>query len=99
MRTPWICLIAGLVGASTSASGQPLAIERVEAMMIAADGHAIPINEERLQVTVDGQHATTTMLQVYTNSGGQIEGRYRLRPGSGSRVEGFAYWNGETKIV
>src|SRR6185503_9919800 len=48
----------------------------------------------------DGQHATTTLLQVYQNNApGQVEGRYTLRAGTGSHVEGFAYWNGETKIV
>ena len=32
--------------------------------------------------TIDGEHATTTLLQVYqNNTGAQIEGRYRLRPG------------------
>ena len=64
------------------------------------DRTGIPLAEERLHVTIDGQHATTTMLQVYENqSEAQIEGRYTLRPGSGSHVEGFAYWNGEQKIV
>jgi Ca-activated chloride channel family protein len=58
------------------------------------------MGEERLNVTIDGQHATSTLLQVYENtSGAVIEGRYQLRPGTGSHVEGFAYWNGEQKIV
>src|SRR6185295_18953409 len=61
---------------------------------------ALPLTEERLQVTIDGQRATTTLLQVWRNNTAlQIEGQYRLHPGSGSRVEGFAYWNGEAKIV
>ena len=73
-------------------------------MMIAGSrpelAQPMPLIEERLQVMIDGQHATTTLLQVYqNNTAGQVEGRYRLQPGSGSRVEGFAYWNGESKIV
>ncbi|HEU0031477.1 MAG TPA: VIT and VWA domain-containing protein [Kofleriaceae bacterium] len=80
--------------------------DRLEAMMIASgtgprgEPLTIPLVEERLNVTIDHQMARTTLLQVYRhNNAGQIEGRYQLRPGSGSRVEGFAYWNGEQKIV
>jgi Ca-activated chloride channel family protein len=40
------------------------------------------------------------MHQTYfNNSNGRIEGNYELRPGSGAHVDGFAYWNGEQKIV
>ena len=60
----------------------------------------IPLTEERLAVTIDGQHATTTLVQVFQHDNASpIEGQYRLRPGLGSKVEGFAYWNGEQKIV
>src|SRR5688500_12608776 len=83
------------------AYAQPIATERLEAVMIAAsDGTAMPMGEERLTVRIDGQHATPTLLQVYENTGSAvIEGRYQLRAGTGSHVEGFAYWNGEQKIV
>jgi len=85
------------------ASAQPIASDRLEASMIIAGGprrEAIPLVEERLQVTIDGQHATTTLLQAYQHANASpIEGQYKLRPGSGSKVEGFAYWNGEQKIV
>lgn len=75
---------------ATSARGEPTA----------ADPGPLPLVEERLQVTIDGQFATTTLWQAYLNkTGGQLEGRYRLQPGLGSHVEGFAYWNGEQKIV
>jgi len=103
MGTRYVCATALLVGIfATPARAQPIAVDRLEAIMIAGDGtqQAIPLVEERLAVTVDGQHATTTLTQVYQHgNGAQIEGRYRLRPGSGSHVEGFAYWNGEQKIV
>lgn len=69
-------------------------------MIASGREEAVPLVEERLTVAIDGQHATTTLLQVFQHGNGtQIEGRYRLRPGLGSRVEGFAYWNGEQKIV
>jgi len=70
--------------------------------MIAADRdlHSLPLTEERMQVTIDGQSASTTLTQVYQHDQpNQIEGHYRLRPGSGAHVDGFAYWNGEAKIV
>ena len=102
MKTPYVCaaLLCGLF--APVAHAQSIATERLEAMMIAGGGEtrAIPMGEERVQVTIDGQHATTTLLQVYENaSGNVIEGQYRLQPGMGSHVEGFAYWNGEQKIV
>jgi Ca-activated chloride channel family protein len=73
-------------------------------MLIAGDRDpqrsTVPLIEERLHVAIDGQHATTTLTQVFRHAGsGPIEGRYQLRPGTGSHVDGFAYWNGEAKIV
>lgn len=60
----------------------------------------LPLTDERLRVTIEGQNAETTLAQTYKNtSGTQLEGRYRLRPGTGAHVDGFAYWNGEQKIV
>jgi len=61
---------------------------------------SMPMVEESLRITIDGQHATTRLRQVFRNDAGRIvEGRYTLRAGQGSRVRGFAYWNGEDKIV
>lgn len=73
-------------------------------MFIAGAGETAPVHipliEERLNVAIDGQHATSTLTQVFQHGNStQIEGQYRLRPGLGSKVEGFAYWNGEEKIV
>ena len=75
-----------------------------EATMVArtdAGGEAaMPLVEERVEVEIDRQFARTEILQTYHNrSGAAVEGQYRLRAGQGSRVEGFAYWNGEQKIV
>lgn len=95
-------LIVGFLAAGAASAQQNLiATDRLEATMIATGREeAIPLIEERLSVAIDGQHATTTLLQVFQHgNGGQIEGRYKLRPGMGSRVEGFSYWNGEAKIV
>src|SRR5688500_15145505 len=100
MKFACICLLAWM---APLAHAQPIAVatDRLEARMTAGtDDRAMPMGQERLRVVIDGQHATTTLLQVYENSSGAVvEGRYHLRPGTGSHVEGFAYWNGEQKIV
>jgi Ca-activated chloride channel family protein len=60
----------------------------------------LPLVDEQIHVDIDAQHATTRLRQTYQNeSGGRIEGLYTLRAGLGVRAEGFAYWNGEQKIV
>ena len=95
--------VAGVVAfgfGSTAIAQQMLASDRMEAVMIAADRSELPIHEERLTVDIDGEYARSTLLQTYANaSSARIEGSYRLQPGQGSHVDGFAYWNGEQKIV
>jgi Ca-activated chloride channel family protein len=55
---------------------------------------------ESLRVRIDQQYARSTLEQAYLNqTGTRLEGRYLLSLGEGARVDGFAYWNGETKIV
>lgn len=103
IRLGLICAGAVVAGLAPSAYAQTLAADRLEATMVISNNReqrGIPLDEERLTISIDGQNATSTLMQVYENqSDGQIEGRYRLRPGSGSHVDGFAYWNGEQKIV
>jgi Ca-activated chloride channel family protein len=66
----------------------------------AGGSSALPIVEEQINVDIDGQHATTRLRQVFFNrSDSRIEGLYTLRAGPGVRAQGFAYWNGEQKIV
>src|SRR5262245_3169174 len=88
----------GLVGGRAHAQ---LTQEPVEAMMIASGrSDPMPVVEERLAIVIDGQHATTTLTQVFeNNTGAPTEGRYRLRAGMNAHVEGFSYWNGEQRIV
>lgn len=105
-RLPVLAIgLLALVPALAVAQVQP---QRMSATMVIATDElpagsvpaAVPLVEERLTVSIDGQYATTTLLQAYQHDQSQpIEGRYELRPGSGSRVEGFAYWNNEEKIV
>jgi Ca-activated chloride channel homolog len=95
-----VCLVAPAT-AQPIATAQPFASDRVAAMMLATDrNEALPVFAERLTIDVDGQFARSDLQQTYTNdTSRQIEGRYELTPGQGSHVDGFAYWNGEQKIV
>src|SRR5215475_1610265 len=95
-------VFAGAVtlGLVSTAGAQEMATDRVEAIMIAGGHDVLPIHEEKLTVDIDGEYASATLVQTYlNNTAGRIEGNYKLRPGSGSHVDGFAYWNGEQKIV
>ncbi|MGE0784248.1 MAG: VWA domain-containing protein [Sandaracinaceae bacterium] len=59
----------------------------------------LPLTEERVGAVIDGQHATTELVQVFSNqTGARLEGRYVLRPSMDARVEGFAYYIGEERI-
>src|SRR5438105_14413369 len=54
---------------------------------------------ERVRVRIDHQYAQTVLEQEFENlTDRRLEGRYLLRT-AGATVEGFAYWNGEEKIV
>jgi Ca-activated chloride channel homolog len=60
----------------------------------------LPLEQETLTVTIEEQHATTLLSQQYFNRGSQVlEGVCSLQAGQNSKVQGFAYWNGEKKIV
>ena len=56
--------------------------------------------EETLVVRIDQQFAASTLTQAWVNeTPGRLEGRYGIALGDGVRVHGFAYWNGEKKII
>jgi len=66
----------------------------------AGNAFALPIVDEQLNVDIDGQYASTRLRQTFHNlSGDRVEGLYSLRAGPGAKADGFAYWNGEQKIV
>lgn len=59
----------------------------------------LPLEHERVSITIDEQHATTTLLQQYVNQSGEVlEAVCAIQAGQNAQVQGFAYWNGETKI-
>ncbi|GAB4559884.1 MAG: hypothetical protein Tsb0020_06080 [Haliangiales bacterium] len=91
--------------AATALAWAPaLASAQSEFAAISAEGDdasgQLPLIEEVVKVRIDQQHADTHLRQVFHNrSDGRLEGRYHLQAGEGARVSGFAYWNGEQKIV
>lgn len=57
------------------------------------------LEHERVEVTIDEQHATTTLMQQYVNRTEQVlEAVCNISAGQNAQVRAFAYWNGETKI-
>jgi Ca-activated chloride channel homolog len=60
----------------------------------------LELASERAMVSIDRQHATTTITHEYMNrTGTTVEGWFQFRAGDGANVDGFAYWNGSQKIV
>jgi Ca-activated chloride channel family protein len=94
----WVVIaLACLFGGRASpAAAQGTLIGAVEG----GDPMRMPLVEERLEVRIDRQHATTVLRQTYQNEQGEpVEGLYRLALDEGSRVTGFAYYLGESRIV
>jgi Ca-activated chloride channel homolog len=94
-----------VVSPITVASGQTLPGER--AASVALEAHSengasalLPLLSETLSVRIDDGHATATYRHVFQNeSAARLEGNYRLLVGEGATATGFAYYNGEQKIV
>ena len=60
----------------------------------------LPIVSEALHIRLDDGFASTLHRHVFQNeSKARLEGTYRLMVGEGATATGFAYWNGEEKIV
>lgn len=64
------------------------------------DPGVLPLTRETVRVTIDHQHAKTTVQRIYRNrTSAQMEGRFSYHAGGGASVTGFSYYNGEQKIV
>ncbi len=60
----------------------------------------LPLLSEQIAIRLDGEHAAATYTHVFQNeSQARLEGNYHLMVGEGATATGFAYWNGEQKIV
>jgi Ca-activated chloride channel homolog len=93
--TVFVVFCLALAGAPPGARGQSeLRVRSREGLT------SLPLISERLRIAVDRQYARTAVRQVYHNSSGQrLEGRFVLRTGADTRVHGYAYYNGEERIV
>ena len=101
----WATLGPSLLPAAT-ASAQTLSPEEsAPAVVLEArseDGASapLPLLAERLNVRIDDEHATASYEHVFQNeSNARLEGNYRLAVGEGATATGFAYYNGDEKIV
>jgi Ca-activated chloride channel homolog len=97
-----LCLLAVAVPAPAQVLERlPAFSARLVATSSETGGEALlPLVDEQLTVDIDAQYASTRLQQIYHNrAGANIEGLYTLNAGGGTRAEGFAYWNGEQKIV
>lgn len=64
------------------------------------DSGALSLVRESLRIDLDHQHATTTLSQVWRSAAAiDVEGAYTLHTHPSASVLGYAYWNGEEKIV
>jgi Ca-activated chloride channel family protein len=102
-----VCWLPGISGTG-EAEGQvmwpgpppPQFGSRLVGVSEAGGSTALPIVDEQINVDIDGQNASTRLRQTFYNrTGDRIEGLYSLYAGVGVKADGFAYWNGEQKIV
>lgn len=94
--TRLFCLMFAL-GIAPAAKAQGILQARTQQGVPMAD--ALELKSESLRIRIDSRYAMTTLQQAYHNqSTAALEGTFLLRTG-GATVDGFAYWNGEKKIV
>ncbi len=100
-------LAVPVVAADSLATRQAFAQERpldtgasLEAQTESGATARLPVVSETLQLRVEDGFATALHRHVFQNeSKARLEGTYRLIVGEGATATGFAYWNGEEKIV
>lgn len=64
------------------------------------DSGSLSLVREALRIDLDHQHATTTLSQTWRSAAAaDVEGAYTLHAHPNASVLGYAYWNGEEKIV
>ena len=92
-------LLAGLLAAlpGVALAQSPLVAVTESGDVVSDD---LVLVRESLDIHIDQQHARTRLHQVFENrTEHRLEGRYHLQLDEGARMTGFAYWNGEQKIV
>ncbi|MFW5876995.1 MAG: VWA domain-containing protein [Myxococcota bacterium] len=95
-RAEWLATVACVLALPALAQAQG----EMAAATEGGDPVTMPLVDEALRIHIDRQFATTTLRQTWQNERDvRVEGRYSLRAGDHARVQGFAYWNGERKII
>ncbi|HSQ64090.1 MAG TPA: VWA domain-containing protein [Polyangiaceae bacterium] len=98
-------LVAGAAGMPTpeaSAQTRPEVVPGagLDAHSENGGAQALPLLSEQLTVRIDGEHAAANYEHVFQNeTSSRLEGNYHLLVGEGGTATGFAYWNGNDKIV
>lgn len=106
----WLVLLTALAAGASfidSAPREALAQERptnasasLEAQTESGATTRLPVVSETLQIRLDDGYASALHRHVFQNeTATRLEGTYRLMVGEGATATGFAYWNGEEKIV
>jgi len=94
-----VCPVASAWGQTVAAEGVVPAVV-LEAHSENGASALLPLLSETLSVRIDDGHATASYGHVFQNeSAARLEGNYRLLVGEGATATGFAYYNGEEKIV
>ena len=93
----WFLLIfIAVLGLARSARAE----EPLQRAVDMGEAGTLPMIRETVRVFVDHQHAKTTVQRIFRNrTSARLEGRFAYQAGQGASVTGFAYWNGEQKIV
>lgn len=93
----WFLLIFfAVLGLSRGAHAE----EPLQRAVDMGESGTLPMIRETVRVFVDHQHAKTTVQRMFRNrTSARLEGRFAYQAGQGATVTGFAYWNGEQKIV
>jgi Ca-activated chloride channel family protein len=96
-----IVALSALVSPRTGAAARPtMPGARMVARSDQGQRFELPLVEESARVEIDDQHATAVIRRVYHNTAPvRVEGDFSFRTGDATNVAGFAYWNGEQKIV
>jgi Ca-activated chloride channel family protein len=94
------CVPITRAAAQTRPEGETPPPAVLEARSENGDSASLPLVSEALEVRIDDGHASAKYTHVFQNeSKARLEGNYHLLVGEGATATGFAYYNGEEKIV
>lgn len=99
MKTDFSRLFCLVLALCTTSKVRAQGILQARTEQGAPQADALVLKSESLRIRIDSRYAMTTLQQAYHNQAAdKLEGTFLLRT-AGASVDGFAYWNGEQKIV